>query len=363
METRSQVKVVEHIEEGARTIHGLAEFDLSKWTLPPMISSDTHVMEPLDLWDVLPERLRKHIPSLTFNGARPAGAGDPKLRVIDQDTDGVGAEIIFPNYGMALFGIDDPETQFEAMRVYNDWMADFCKQSPKRLFGVPCISVYDIDKAIAEMHRAHAMGLVGIMVWQVPDPKLPFSSDHYEKLWAAAAEVGAPVHTHILTGHSYHKDAGWTKKFVLERIRNSTNRKQNDTLDALYDLIFYGAFERHPKLKLVLAESEMGWLPYILQQWDYYYERNSREEMPIKRLPSEIFMEHVYATFLEDFAGTRHLNWWGQNNVMWSNDYPHFNMTFPHSRENVVRHIGNLPQDVQHKLVRENALELYKLPV
>ena len=49
LDTRASVKVVEHIEEGARTIHGLGEFDLSKWALPPMISSDTHVMEPLDL--------------------------------------------------------------------------------------------------------------------------------------------------------------------------------------------------------------------------------------------------------------------------------------------------------------------------
>jgi uncharacterized protein len=358
LQTRGPVEI---IDTDARTIHGLGAFDPSKWTLPPMISSDTHVMEPLDLWDQLPERLKKNIPVLNFGGARPAGSGDPVARVVDQDTDGVGADIIFPNYGMGLFGIDDPETQFEAMRVYNDFIADFCKTSPKRLFGVPAISVYDIDKAIAEMHRAHAMGLIGIMVWQVPDPKLPFSSDHYEKLWAAAAEAGAPVHTHILTGHSYTKNPGWSTMKVVERIRNSVNQKQHDTVNALYDLIFYGVFERHPKLKLVLAESEMGWLPYLLQQWDYYYERFAKEEMPIKRLPSETFMEHVYATFLEDFAGTRHLNWWGQNNVMWSNDYPHFNMTFPNSRANVVRHIGNLTHEQQVKLVRGNALDLYKL--
>lgn len=347
-------------ETGARKLHGLSAFDPATWTLPPMISTDTHVIETEAVWAELPSRLRANFPAVSFGGSRPAGSSDPSKRIIDQDTDGVGAEIIFPNYGMALFGLDDVETQREAMRLYNDWLADFCKVAPKRLFGVPCISVYDIDAAIAEMHRALDMGLTGIMVWQVPDPRLPFSSDHYERLWAAAAEAKAPVHTHILTGHSYMKDPGWSKAPFFDRLKNSVNRKQADTADALYDLIFSGVFDRHPDLKLVLAESEVGWVPYLLQQWDYYFER-FQSEATIKRKPSQIFEEHVYCTFLEDFAGTRHLGWWGQNNCMWSNDYPHFNMTFPHSRENVLRHIGELSREAQVKLVRGNALDLYGL--
>jgi predicted TIM-barrel fold metal-dependent hydrolase len=233
------------------------------------------------------------------------------------------------------------------------------------LFGVPAVSVYDIDAAIAEMHRAHDMGMVGVMVWQVADPNLPFHSDHYEKLWAAAAEAKAPVHCHILTGHSYTKNASWANRGVFEKIKNSVNTKQADTVNTLYDFVFSGVFDRHPDLKLVLAESEVGWLPYVAQQWDYYYERNSLKvkEMPMKRMPSEIIKEHVYCTFLEDFSGTRHFNWWGQDNCMWSNDYPHFNMTFPNSRANVIRHIGNLPHDVQVKLVRDNARNLYHLDI
>ena len=85
--------------------------------------------------------------------------------------------------------------------------------------------------------------------------------------------------------------------------------------------------------------------------------------MPITRKPSELFAEHVYGTFLEDYVGTRFLPWWGEKNCMWSNDYPHFNMTFPHSRENVIRHIGDLPHDVQVDLVRNNAVRLYNLDI
>src|SRR5262249_25433797 len=151
-----------------------------------------------------------------------------------QDTDGVEAEILFPNNGMVLFGFEDVETQQAAMRVYNDHIAEFCKVDRKRLLGVPCVSVYDIDQAIAEMHRAWDLGLIGVMVWQVPDPRLPFTSDHYERLWAAAAEAGAPVHMHILTGHSYNR----TQHLLppVEKLRGAVNQKTHDTINTLFDM-------------------------------------------------------------------------------------------------------------------------------
>ncbi len=246
------------------------------------------------------------------------------------------------------------------LRPYNDYIADFCKVAPKNFFGVPCISVYDIDAGIKELHRGLDLGLVGAMVWQVPDPKLPFTSPHYDRFWAAAAEAGAPVHMHILTGHSYARTQG--KLRGNEKIRGAVNMKQNDTVNALFDVIFSGVFDRHPKLKVVLAESECGWLPFVLQQWDYYFERfRKTESLGIARKPSDIFNEHVFCTWLEDYSGTRQFTWWGQDNLMWSNDYPHPNMTFPYSRENVLHHIGNLPKDVQNKLIRDNAIRLYDL--
>jgi predicted TIM-barrel fold metal-dependent hydrolase len=333
--------------------------------LPPLFSTDSHVMEPHDVWKqtAAPYREIVHewLSTIGFRADQlPKGASDPHARLLDQDRDGIQAEILFPNDGMTIFGMPDGRAQHAAFMAYNDWLANFCKTAPQRFFGVTALSVYDIDAAIKEMHRGLDLGLIGAMVWQVPDPALPFTSPHYEPLWAAAAEAGAPVHMHILTGHSYaltqRKLAGY------EKIRGAVNKKQNDTVNALFDLIFSGVFERNRKLRVVLAESECGWLPFVLQQWDYYFERFRRKEsLGIDRLPSEIFNEHVYCTWLEDYSGTRQFTWWGQDNLMWSNDYPHFNMTFPYSRENVLHHIGDLPQHVQLKLIRDNAIRLYGL--
>jgi uncharacterized protein len=326
--------------------------------MPKLISTDAHVMEPDELWKELPARLQENLPKVPFRN-NPPGASDPHLRLKDQDTDGVAAEILFPNYGMALFGIDDVDTQQESFKIYNEWMRDFCKVDSKRLYASPLISVYDMKGAVKELHRGIDMGLKGAMIWQVPDPRLPFTSDHYEPLWAACSEAGQPVICHILTGHSYIKTG---QKGGVQGLKDAVNAKTNDSANTLFDFIFSGAFDRHPNLKLLLAESEIGWLPFMLQQWDYYFERfRKQRDLPISRKPSEIFEEHVYGTFLEDYVGTRFFPWWGEKNCMWSNDYPHFNMTFPHSRHVVERHLKGLSEEKRMKLTRDNAIKLFNL--
>jgi hypothetical protein len=85
--------------------------------------------------------------------------------------------------------------------------------------------------------------------------------------------------------------------------------------------------------------------------------------LPIKRKPSEIFNEHVFGTFLEDYVGTRFFPWWGEKNCMWSNDYPHFNMTFPNSRQVVEYHLNGLPEEKRQRLTRDNAIELFGLQI
>ena len=62
-------------------------------------------------------------------------------------------------------------------------------------------------------------------------------------------------------------------------VKGSTNAKTNDSANTLFDFIFYGYFERMPKLKLLLAESEIGWMPFLLQQWGLLF-RPSRQFNP-----------------------------------------------------------------------------------
>jgi hypothetical protein len=193
--------------------------------MPKMISTDAHVMEPDALWQELTPRLREHLPKVPFRN-NPPGATDPHLRLRDQDTDGVAAEILFPNYGMALFGIDDIETQQESFKLYNDWMHEFCAADRKRLYGAPLVSVYDIKAGIKEMQRGHSMGLKGAMIWQVPDPRLPFTDPALRSVVGRLRGSRAPVICHILTGHSYIKTG---QKPGLQGLKDAVNAKTNDS--------------------------------------------------------------------------------------------------------------------------------------
>lgn len=357
----------------ARTID--AEYIAAADKIPSFIvSADSHVDEPLDLWDGLPGDIRAQIPNRQpfEEGTRPKGGLDPKIRIEHMDLDGVAAEVLYPTAALKLFefGADVQEAAFP---IYNDWVAEYCRHAPKRLFAIPCLAVYDIDKAIKELQRCADMGLKGGLIWQVPDPKLPILSDHYEKLWSAAEELGAVINFHILTGHNYNKGLAVSNKDSrersgLERMRGSVNIKTADAVTTLFELIFSGVFERHPKLRVELVESEIGWIPFILQQWDYYYQRNSRPggahmDYAISRLPSEVFNDHFYATFMDDVVGALSLSVWGERNCMWSSDYPHSNMTWPNSRAFLARQVGDLPSDRQTRLLSANVVELYGLDI
>lgn len=330
-----------------------------------LVSADSHVDEDPKLWDSLPADIRAELPKITAwtKDVRPEGGLNPKVRIEHMNLDGLAAEILYPTATLRAFA-SPHKAQETAFRLYNDWVANYCKTSPKRLFAVPCLCVYDIDWAIKEMQRCADMGLLGGLVWQVPDPELPLNSPHYEKLWAAAAELGKPINFHILSGHSYNRNMGDLKG--AEIIRGSVNIKTADAVTTVFDMIWFGVFERHPKLKIELVESEIGWLPFILQQWDYYYKRflrpgTSRYDFLIKRLPSEIFSEHVYATFMDDFAGSQALKFWGERNCMWSSDYPHANMTWPNSRAFLAKQIGDLDMEKQKRLTSQNVIDLYGL--
>jgi predicted TIM-barrel fold metal-dependent hydrolase len=175
-----------------------------------------------------------------------------------------------------------------------------------------------------------------------------------------------PVNLHILTGHNYSKDGlGATgQRAGVEHYRGSVNLKAFDAINALFDLIFYGVLERYPRLKIVIVENEIGWIPFFLQQWDYYYRRKTeRTAPPVSQTPSDYFYRQVYATFFDDAVGGHNLSWWGLDNCMWSNDYPHHNSTWPNSREVIARHLGHLRPEDRAKLVHGNVAALYGLKV
>jgi predicted TIM-barrel fold metal-dependent hydrolase len=306
--------------------------------------------------------------------AHPAGF-DPKGRVAAMAVDGVDVEVLYPTLALNLFHLEDAELQQACFRVYNDWIAQYCAVDPARLVGIGAVSTYDIDQAVTEATRCKELGLRGLIVWQLPPEPLAFHTDHYEPFWEAAAELAMPVSLHILTGHDWSRRVssellsgrtyGPEERIAMGEyaLRGITNLKLLSAMQSLHDIVISGVLARHPRLRLVLVETEIGWLPYILNQWDKYCARPGRMVRSIDRLPSEYFDGQVHATFFNDPPGTRQLAWWGQDSCMWSNDFPHPNSTWPDSRTVIERDLGALPEAIREKLLWSNCARLYDLPV
>ena len=266
-----------------------------------IISADSHVIEVPDLWEKgLPSSMRDRAPKAYFDEGRDAwmfgsddvipqavgglfmagqrpeqveefrragfsvarpGGWDPVERIKDMATDGVSGEVLYPSLGLGFFCVEDAAFQEGLFRTYNDWLIEYCQGAPDRLFGIALISAFDMDHAVAEMERCRKAGMLGTLIWQVPHADLPFTSDHYERYWAASQDLDMPVHLHILTGFgdSMHRQTAQGMK----RYRIGVEQTR-EIEDALFDIMFSGVLERYPKLKIVSVENEIGWIPFWL---------------------------------------------------------------------------------------------------
>lgn len=366
-----------------------------------IISADSHVIEVPDLWEKgMPASLRERAPKAYFDDKRDAwmfgspevpvqavgglfmagqrpdqiesfrragfsvarpGGWDPIVRIKDMEQDGVCAEVLYPSLGLGLFCIKDAAFQEALFRTYNDWLIDYCSKVPDRLYGIGLISMYDIDHAIAELERCKKAGMVGTMIWQVPDPALPFTSDHYERFWAASEANQMPIHLHILTG--FGDSVNRQTSHGIARYRIGV-RQTREIEDALFDIIFSGVLERYPQLKIVSVENEVGWIPFWIGQCDKGFKRHRHaEKLPIDKLPSEYFYRQVYSTFFNDHVGGKLFSWWGADNCMWSNDYPHQNSTWPNSHAVIERDMAIVAPADRKKLLYTNVEKLYNLRV
>ena len=127
-------------------------------------------------------------------------------------------------------------------------------------------------------------------------------------------------------------------------------------------MVFSGALERNPGMRLVLAESGIGWIPYFVSRMDQQMEKHvpKAQDYRLKAKPSEIFRQQIFATFEEEPLGPRLIPLLGPDNFMWASDYPHPDSTFPRSKEAIDEAFAGLGEDVVRKVTVENCARLYR---
>ena len=364
-----------------------------------VISSDSHVFEPPDLWtkridnefkDRAPRMERvgeadhiviedgqtlAGIGLISNAGARfeapetisdhakfedvHAGGYDPDQHMVDMKIDGVSGEVLYPSQGLFYFKVQDTKLQEAIFRAYNDWLAEFCNTNPQRLKGLAMISLDDVPSGIREMERAAKKGLCGAMIAEYPFEARRYLEPEYETFWAAAQDLNMPLSLHTATKRE-GKPTGSYERTLHDASRRAT--KAFLPAISMCDMIFAGVFERYPKLKLAIVEFELSWVPYVLTNMDYCYRERHEEafyRFKNQMKPSDFYYQNVFLSFQEDDIGVRMRDVIGVDNMMWGSDYPHSESTFPRSREVLDDILQGVPDDERAKVVGLNTARLY----
>jgi predicted TIM-barrel fold metal-dependent hydrolase len=291
---------------------------------------------------------------------RPAIA---ELRLADMDRDGVQTQVIFgPIFQIST---DDPVLRQACYRVYNDWLMEFCAAAPDRLIGAPMLPESP-DAATEELLRLAKKGgvrQVTLMIAQI-NPKL--DDPRWEKLWTALEETGIVLSWHITVFGVKPSDRAAGK---AASVFANTKGFLNNFLEPFVDLFAWGILERHPKLKMVMAEAGTGWLPWLVQELDYRHWRlweakefwTDKGGAALETKPSELFKRQIWATFQEDYAAMSLIPFFGEGHLLWASDYPHPDSVWPNSRAAIERQMSDLSPEMRRKLTHDNAAALYGL--
>jgi predicted TIM-barrel fold metal-dependent hydrolase len=364
-----------------------------------VISADSHVMEPADLWtsrvepslrEIAPQvrknpdkpgysfhaptlppstvsgswgagrsgaDLKEHLENAGYESARPSG-WDPAERLKDQDVDGVSAEVLYGTLGMRMFRMTDAELQRTFFRVYNDWLAEFCAYDSKRLHGLGLISLWDVDEGVRELERCAGLGHKGAMIWGYPPDDAPYYSPQYDRLWAAAQDLDLPLSLHIVTGMGEESKVD----FRVAAVRYTL--MVHEIQRTVAQLVQGGVLERFPTLKIVAAESDIGWLPHWMQRMDHGSEKfGAMMDVQLSMKPSDYVRRQVWLTFMDDPIGAASLEAIGADTFMWGNDFPHTDSTWPNSQAVIDKNFTDVTESLATSVLHDNAAALYHIPV
>jgi predicted TIM-barrel fold metal-dependent hydrolase len=340
-------------------------------------SGDSHLIEPPDLFDSLPEDVRERMPrsvkdpsgafeTIYIDGqefrrdlpqgnsgarrtgitARPEdadedeffrrvlGGNDPVQRIKDLDEEGVWGEVMYPSLGIWTFNIRTPKVVKEGARALNDWAIAFQGHSP-RFVCCASIPLLDVDDAVAEVKRSHADGFkIGFLPTRPPIGRPDWKEEEWDPLWAAFAEAGMVIGFHI--GTEPHDPTERTGVYFRGRggaVMNYVETTYGGQR-AVTHLIACGALDRHPELRVLVSEGGATWGPFLADRMDEGYRQHSAGVKPkLSKLPSAFLYEQVYASFQHDRSAVKANTAMGWQNVMWGSDYPHFEGTFGHTQK------------------------------
>jgi predicted TIM-barrel fold metal-dependent hydrolase len=307
-------------------------------------------------------------------------AYDSKARNAVLDEEGVAAEVLFPDadvlgtgrvsaspFGTGLAGSNsDSEEAIAGSRAHNRWLADFVAEEPTRRIGVGVIpaTIPEMDVVLDLVREAEALGLGGILIPTRWFDRPAYHDPLYEPLWSLTEELGLVLHTHSGAGPTdiglgpgmlpiYASEAGWWAARPLAV------------------LIWGGVFERHPDLRYCMAENGAWWVPDQIRKMDEKWigGHNTRKfgdafRQGLSMKPSEYLDRNCsFAASTPGVDDIERRHEVGLGNLLWGNDLPHPEGTFPYTRYWIRERFKDLPDDETRQILGGNAADLYHVDV
>ena len=299
---------------------------------------------------------------VSFDEMRP-GCWQPKARIADMEMNGVEASLCFPNYprfcGQLFSEAKDRDLGLLCVKAYNDWMVDeWCGDSAGRLIPLCIVPLWDPQLAAAEVRRNAARGVRAVAFSELPAwlgwPSI--HSGHWDPFFAACDETSTVVCMHIGSGTKTMQTSADAPAAV------GAVMIFNNSAASMLDFLTSHVLATFPSLKLLYAECQIGWIPYVLERIDDVWRTHlwSHKEAH-KELPSTYYKDRVYSCFFKDTVGMQMLDRIGVDQVLFETDYPHQDGTWPRSQEVARDLMGNLDVISVEKILRGNAKRLFGL--
>ena len=302
---------------------------------------------------------------VTYDDIAP-GCYDPIARLADMDINHVEASLCFPNYprfcGQLFSEADDLELGLLCVQAYNDWMIDeWCGSSGGRLSPLCIVPLWDAELAAKEIYRVAEKGCRAVAWSELPAwlGRPGLHGDFWDPFLKACEETQTVICMHIGSGTKTVQTSPEAPTVV------TANLIVCNSAASMIDWIFSGKFEQFPNLKLLYAESQIGWIPYFIERADDTWRTHqwAQGEKRIPKPPSHYYKRHVYSCFFKDTVGIDLLDRIGEDNVLFETDYPHQDGTFPNTLAIAEELFGHLEQETIDKISRNNAIKLFGLTI
>jgi predicted TIM-barrel fold metal-dependent hydrolase len=296
----------------------------------------------------------------------PPPAFTPGERLKAMDSAGIDYSVLYPTVaglaGEAFGRLADTDLEIACVRAYNDWLIDEWASVSERFIPQCLVPIWPVDAAIAEARRAVARGHRGVIFPSLPMHlrKVPHvSGPEYDPFWSACEELNVPVCLHAGASPELQSPLPAKMKPALAAAIDAATKPVSSVFVlSLYS--FSRILLRHPKLRLVLAESALSWGMLYLEWADHQFEHDGLAREGYDLTPSQMFKRQCFFNSWYDPIAP-FTNYIGAEHILWSTNFPLANSTWPHTRETIDHCFKDVAPQARERVLWKNAAELYRL--